>query len=500
MQERAFWWRWSDEGGFQPTRRWKNKKRSIWWRWLDCGGSNSTKEERKSRGKKREDLKPTRSYKWKRNSAEVQLSLDVMPFKEVINAHALDDWISQLFRPTVHSITSLTRNSPTLLPSVLQDIVQVEDETSTLKRLTEANYSANGFHQEKQKRVLELPAQKNVLTNYFCLTSTEAKRQFKAPRIMLEGHEQSEELPFSAEGNSLLNIKTSDFESMLQGSTPTLKRSMSGLFDDIPAFRKSFLSDDLENDSKEGRDIISAYECGTIFGKDEDIRRKEPDALEISAKSASDITFQAIGSGKLKPLVPSRKIIGCRQASNVPAEKVTTGVKRGTIVRSRYFCSEISDIDLESEDAQVLPSKQDVSDMDLVQKTIDATHCSEKVSDKIRNVSSRPPQQMPQYIQELFTAVLTLGLNLVLYVDTSPIASLLASRPHTHGLKEHNHYANVVGLGSQPRGGKLQQCFGNDEEAGIPKETSTEQVGHYNPDGRKLQLINGNYPKEEENT
>ncbi|GLJ40054.1 hypothetical protein SUGI_0820140 [Cryptomeria japonica] len=271
-----------------------------------------------------------------------------------------------------------------------------QDEASTFKNLGQANYSTNGFLKEKQKRALELPVQKNLLTNYFCLTSAEAKRQFKAPRTMVGGLEQSEELPLPGEETGLPNIETSDFKSMLQGSTATLKRSMSGLFDDKQTFSKIFLSDYLGNDSKMCRNIGSAYECEAL-SEDEDIRRREHDVLEITANSVSDVTFQDVGSGKSKPLVPSRKIVGSLQTSNVPAEKVGKGVKRGNIIRSRYFCTEMTDIDMEKTAAEVLPSKEDVSemtwDMEMVQKTVDTRHCSEKVSDN-RDVGIK--QQLQQ--------------------------------------------------------------------------------------------------------
>ncbi|GAB2299048.1 hypothetical protein Dimus_033122 [Dionaea muscipula] len=46
----------------------------------------------------------------------------------------------------------------------------------------DSHYELQDFRTENKKKKLELPAQRNVLTNYFCFASLEAKRRFKAPR------------------------------------------------------------------------------------------------------------------------------------------------------------------------------------------------------------------------------------------------------------------------------------------------------------------------------
>ncbi|GAB2224777.1 hypothetical protein Drorol1_Dr00005550 [Drosera rotundifolia] len=47
----------------------------------------------------------------------------------------------------------------------------------------DSGYQLQNVRAEYKKKKLELPAQKNILTNYFCFASLEAKRKFKAPRI-----------------------------------------------------------------------------------------------------------------------------------------------------------------------------------------------------------------------------------------------------------------------------------------------------------------------------
>ncbi|XP_020528471.1 exonuclease 1 isoform X2 [Amborella trichopoda] len=55
------------------------------------------------------------------------------------------------------------------------------------------SYKVKEFQPQIQKKKLDLPAQKNVLTNYFCLASIQAKRSFKAPRVKSKPSESPEE-------------------------------------------------------------------------------------------------------------------------------------------------------------------------------------------------------------------------------------------------------------------------------------------------------------------
>ncbi|KAJ0581548.1 putative exodeoxyribonuclease I [Helianthus annuus] len=47
----------------------------------------------------------------------------------------------------------------------------------------DGTYNLKSFKPEGSNKKLDLPAQKNLLTNYFCFASLEAKRKFKAPRV-----------------------------------------------------------------------------------------------------------------------------------------------------------------------------------------------------------------------------------------------------------------------------------------------------------------------------
>ncbi|KAJ0236950.1 Exonuclease 1 [Hirschfeldia incana] len=73
-------------------------------------------------------------------------------------------------------------------------------EGVTPKVAVDAISRPRSFKPEKKK--LELPVQKNLLTKYFCFASLEAKRKFKAPRISPMSMTSTEESPSTPEDNS----------------------------------------------------------------------------------------------------------------------------------------------------------------------------------------------------------------------------------------------------------------------------------------------------------
>ncbi|XP_049383765.1 exonuclease 1 isoform X2 [Solanum stenotomum] len=57
-----------------------------------------------------------------------------------------------------------------------------QKECNTAELVDSRTYELNDFKVEGERRKLDLPAQKNLLTNYFCTASLEAKQKFRAPR------------------------------------------------------------------------------------------------------------------------------------------------------------------------------------------------------------------------------------------------------------------------------------------------------------------------------
>ncbi|KMS96666.1 hypothetical protein BVRB_8g200870 [Beta vulgaris subsp. vulgaris] len=56
-------------------------------------------------------------------------------------------------------------------------------ETTNGNSTFHTSYQRKDFRPESNKTKLDLPAQKNILTNYFCFASLEAKRNFRPPRV-----------------------------------------------------------------------------------------------------------------------------------------------------------------------------------------------------------------------------------------------------------------------------------------------------------------------------
>nr|XP_025885131.1 exonuclease 1 isoform X2 [Solanum lycopersicum] len=57
-----------------------------------------------------------------------------------------------------------------------------QKECNAAELVDSRTYELNDFKVEGERRKLDLPAQKNLLTNYFCTASLEAKQKFRAPR------------------------------------------------------------------------------------------------------------------------------------------------------------------------------------------------------------------------------------------------------------------------------------------------------------------------------
>ncbi|KAH6790266.1 hypothetical protein C2S51_005272 [Perilla frutescens var. frutescens] len=84
-------------------------------------------------------------------------------------------------------------NSITLLPQhVAKGIAEggidpftkepIQRESGAAEKLLHGTYQLKFFKTDGERKKMDLPVQKNLLTNYFCFASLEAKRKFRAPR------------------------------------------------------------------------------------------------------------------------------------------------------------------------------------------------------------------------------------------------------------------------------------------------------------------------------
>ncbi|KAK3011297.1 hypothetical protein RJ639_011472 [Escallonia herrerae] len=74
-----------------------------------------------------------------------------------------------------------------------------QEESARAGLVLDGNCQLNNFKPECDRKKLDLPAQKNLLTNYFCFASLEAKRTFRAPRITPKEPSPSGESPSSGD-------------------------------------------------------------------------------------------------------------------------------------------------------------------------------------------------------------------------------------------------------------------------------------------------------------
>ncbi|XP_077222595.1 5'-3' exonuclease family protein [Tasmannia lanceolata] len=142
-------------------------------------------------------------------------AVSVPPFYEETFKKALWTFLHQrVYDPTNEDIVHLSEIpnnlvcdldflGPSIPQSVAKGIAKGDLDPFTKLPLQGAivhaiTYPVKEFKLESERKKLELPAQKNVLTNYFCLASLEAKRKFKAPRVIpkyLDSMEESSPSP-----------------------------------------------------------------------------------------------------------------------------------------------------------------------------------------------------------------------------------------------------------------------------------------------------------------
>ncbi|KAK6917272.1 XPG-I domain [Dillenia turbinata] len=198
------------------------------------------------------------------------------------------------------------------------------------------------YQPESEKKKLDLPVQKNLLTNYFCFTSLEAKRKFRAPRV-------GPKIPELPDRSSPMPK-----EHCVQDAAPCNRNSSATSFNDNVDLGNSPLSKDLV-----GNSAIKAHadcEC-TSNGKE----RIHHIALVITLLSCITLLYFMLLEGQNKmnfvkretrspensllfkstqPLnKPCRALhADCDSKSLSKGGEIKTRLENGkVIVRSRYF-------------------------------------------------------------------------------------------------------------------------------------------------------------------
>ncbi|KAI3741608.1 hypothetical protein L1987_59282 [Smallanthus sonchifolius] len=84
--------------------------------------------------------------------------------------------------------------------------------------LLDGTYNLKSFKPEGANKKLDLPAQKNLVTNYFCFASLEAKRKFKAPRVSPKHPNPTNEIPQIESSEEIVDTIVSRKTSLLMES------------------------------------------------------------------------------------------------------------------------------------------------------------------------------------------------------------------------------------------------------------------------------------------
>ncbi|KAJ4980791.1 hypothetical protein NE237_031628 [Protea cynaroides] len=170
-------------------------------------------------------------------------------------------------------------------------------------------YLLKNFKSDSERRKLDLPAQKNVLTNYFCVASLEAKRKFKAPRIMAKHLDSVEE------------------------SSPSSGEHAS----DSPLALTLTCSSDYNCDSENLKSTFPPKDCVEKGFVSNGNQLASPSHVELN--NEKDVSLQQSRLLKCKPSVEHKE---CNYKSSIAVEGTTRLVSKKVIVRSSYFQHKIT--------------------------------------------------------------------------------------------------------------------------------------------------------------
>ncbi|KAL4289694.1 hypothetical protein GQ457_14G008870 [Hibiscus cannabinus] len=178
------------------------------------------------------------------------------------------------------------------------------------------NLQPKSFKPESERKRLDLPVQKNLLTNYFCFASLEAKRNFKAPRISPKHSSLVANSSISPDKHVTVEDASCKIDTLLSTSLDS-KNTNNIVSNAIKCLLRVFM--DIEDRGDETR----SSDCVFLQESDQPTHRPSPASLENN----------------------------CNTIEHVAKSKRVTDSKK-SIVRSRYFQQKQVDTN-DQEDKQV---------------------------------------------------------------------------------------------------------------------------------------------------
>ncbi|KAI3883730.1 hypothetical protein MKW92_020706 [Papaver armeniacum] len=180
------------------------------------------------------------------------------------------------------------------------------------------NYKPKGSKSERERKKIQLPIQKNVLTNYFCSASAEAKRGFKVPRII------STNLGLSEESTSPSSEKNASQEP----TSLSMNSSQSDIFGSSSP--KDYLEVTFPTETAQFLDSPCYSKTPLTIPAELNIINNSSDSSEHS------LSFHQPKQSLYRPCTTLHKEPQCKIDLDQAGEK-TRQASRKVIVRSSYF-------------------------------------------------------------------------------------------------------------------------------------------------------------------
>ncbi|KAF9620610.1 hypothetical protein IFM89_013636 [Coptis chinensis] len=219
-----------------------------------------------------------------------------------------------------------------------------QGESVHTEMVMDRSYPLKEFKLERGRRQLDLPAQKNVLTNYFCPASVEAKREFKAPRMT--------PTPLNSMEGSSPSCERFYWEDAYKDSETST--------DDSPKISMEYgLATDasISPDSPIGNELALILGCFHAVINQDNCAKYMNDVAGNLRGSEHSVPLELSKPAIYKPCPTLRKENESKFISD-GVESKTRSVTKKVIVRSSYFQHKPKNEDLQSKSEELVSEKE----------------------------------------------------------------------------------------------------------------------------------------------
>ncbi|OVA00201.1 XPG/Rad2 endonuclease [Macleaya cordata] len=237
------------------------------------------------------------------------------------------------------------------------------------------NYKPKEFKSERERKQLELPAQKNVLTNYFCSASLEAKRKFKVPRIMPKNLGSTEESSPNSEENASEDPTTFTMNCLPEDFS-------------VSSPPKDSLEDSFATDTSQSSESPCYTELSNMNDGSGDLKSSEHSVLHQQSKHTLYKPCMTLHKERQSKLVLDR------------VEEKTRLVSRKVIVRSSYFQHKLlKENDVENENEKLISENDTAKDVFCDKTVSDSPSYGSNPSNYIKGAIKKRTSNLTERIQ-----------------------------------------------------------------------------------------------------